>query len=324
MPISESPAPPRPAAGAVSVLPERILLVFVDGLGVPPGALEDSVYGPCPTLRALLRDSSGRLDATLGVPGMPQSATGQTALFTGVNAAQRVGAHVEGFPNAHLRACLERENLFLKLHRAGRTCTFANAYATMPGAQLPMAFRSVTTVCALAAFGRTRDRDSLLAGRAVYHDLTRETLPSRGIEGVPVIAEEEAARHLLSVFRSVDFCLFEYFRTDHVGHRGTIPEIQRVLASLDRFLGAVAAGLDKRSELLLLTSDHGNIEAPQLRGHTANVVPWVCLGRGVARARNGCRSILDVTPKILELLGGAPAAVPGNVRSAEEPENSSG
>ena len=39
----------------------------------------------------------------LGIEGLPQSATGQTALFTGINAAQLLGRHLFGFPNQPFR-----------------------------------------------------------------------------------------------------------------------------------------------------------------------------------------------------------------------------
>ncbi|HXT50199.1 MAG TPA: phosphoglyceromutase, partial [Thermoanaerobaculia bacterium] len=38
------------------------------------------------------------LDAVLGVPGLPQSGTGQTTLFTGVNAQASIGHHVPALP----------------------------------------------------------------------------------------------------------------------------------------------------------------------------------------------------------------------------------
>lgn len=52
-----------------------MLFLFVDGLGLG-GALEDLF----PFLLAL---APTPLDATLGVEGLPQSGTGQTALLTG-------------------------------------------------------------------------------------------------------------------------------------------------------------------------------------------------------------------------------------------------
>lgn len=283
--------------------PRHILLLFVDGIGLPPEPLSESVYAPCPTLCRLMSDHCVPLDACLGVPGLPQSATGQTALFTGVNAAARMGRHCEGFPVAELRGIIEAGNLLSRLHAAGRRCTFANAYASRPGKQLPMMFRSVTTVMTLHAIGDTRNRQALLEDRAVYHDITREILPSHGVEGVPMVSEKNAGRHLLEVMRTVDFCLFEYFLTDRVGHRGTFSERQRVLGSLDRFVTACVDGLDHESELLLMVSDHGNIEDLDRRGHTCHPVPWIAIGRGARAARTDMASLTDVTPRILEVAG---------------------
>jgi len=277
-------------------------MLFVDGFGLPSGALESSVYGEFPSLLQLLARHCVPLDAHLGVDGLPQSATGQTALLTGVNASAHVGTHVEGFPNAALRELIRRENAFRKLLANGRSCTFANAYVLFPGGRLPASLRSVTTVAALSAFGETRNREELLAGDAVYHDITRETLPSRGVEDIPTITEDEAAEHLLSIVRSVRFCLFEYFITDHAGHRGTTEERQHVLGSLDRFVAGLLRELDVSRELLLLVSDHGNIEDSTRRLHTANPVPWAAWGCGADAALQDCASLLDVTPKILSLL----------------------
>jgi len=89
-----------------------LLFVFVDGVGIGgPGPENPFVDLGGPILGAL----AGRkpelpsgvalapTDATLGVAGLPQSATGQTAIFTGVNASALLGRHLWGFPNERLR-----------------------------------------------------------------------------------------------------------------------------------------------------------------------------------------------------------------------------
>lgn len=286
--------------------PERILLVFVDGLGWPPEPLAESRYAPLGALRRLLDHHAVPLDASLDVPGLPQSATGQTALFTGLNAARLLGRHIEGFPNAELRELIAAHSLFRRLRAAGRTCTFANAYLRGPGTSLPLGLRSVTTVMTCEALGSTRQRPELEAGRAVFHDLTRASASKIGISDLPEISEETAAEHLLAILREVDFCLFEYFLTDHAGHRGDLAWQNAILASLDRFLAALLAGLDPGRELLLLTSDHGNIESRADHHHTTNPVPWIACGRGEKQARQNCRSLTDATPRILGLLGVEP------------------
>lgn len=288
--------------------PKRCLLIFVDGLGMPPendGTLTDAV---CPNLLRLLQTACTPLDACLGVPGLPQSATGQTAIFTGVNAARQVGGHKEGFPDAGLRTIIARDNLFKRILQAGKRCVFANAYVRMSVEHIPLHFHSVTTVMTYDALGRTQTREHMLDGKAVYHDITRESLPQHGIHDVPTITEKDAADHLLATLRTVDLCLFEFFRTDHAGHRGTAHDVQAVLRQLDRFLAALLDGLDTDNELLLVVSDHGNIESPHTRHHTCNPVPWIAVGCGSERALEDMHSLLDVTPRILDLLGVTPPA----------------
>lgn len=283
-------------------MPSHILLVFVDGLGLPPEPLADSVYSGLPALCRLLGDAAVAVDTGLGVPGLPQSATNQTAILTGINAPALLGGHREGFPNRALRPVIEAHNIFSRLQAAGKRCTFANAYAKRPGGQLPLFLRSVTTVATLAAFGDTRNRQALVDGDAVYHDITRFTLPDRGVHDIDPIDEETAAGHLLGIVRDHHFTLFEYFLTDHAGHRNDPDEKRSLLASLDRFLGAVLGRLDPESELLLLVSDHGNIEEDHA-AHSANPAPWAAVGCGAERALAGRGSLLDVTPAILEALG---------------------
>jgi len=285
-----------------STSPRHVLLVFVDGIGIPPGALSDSIYRDCPHLCRLLRNYCVPLDAQLGVPGTPQSATGQTTLLTGRNAAAELGTHIEGFPNAQLRRIIEQRNLFSALTALGRQCTFANAYVLGPGGRLPLGLRSVTTVATLSGLGATRTRADLFTGQAVYHDITRETLPARGVSDIPCISETLAARHLVEILRSVDFCLFEFFLTDHMGHRGDMADKVRILGQLDAFFGGVIAGLDVQHELLLVVSDHGNIEDTSRRGHSSNPVQWVAYGCEEERAREGMVDLTDVTPRILRLL----------------------
>jgi hypothetical protein len=214
-----------------------------------------------------------------------------------------VGRHVEGFPNTELRGLIAAHSIFRRLRAAGRACTFANAYVRGPGASLPLAHRSVTTVMTCEALGVTRQRAELEAGRAVFHDITRASAPKIGVTDLPVISEKAAAGHLLNALREVDFCLFEYFLTDHAGHRGDLTWQLQVLATVDCFLAALQRGIDQERELILVVSDHGNIESRADHHHTANPVPWIAFGCAEEQARENCRSLMDVTPKILALLG---------------------
>ena len=131
----------------------RVLLLFVDGLGLGGSdpAVNPVVGGACPALARLLAEEAVPVDACLGVPGLPQSATGQAALLTGVNAPRAMGRHVEGFPGPALQEIVREHNLLRAAAAAGLRVTLANAYfmdsVTMAAIRRP----SVTTVAALSA-----------------------------------------------------------------------------------------------------------------------------------------------------------------------------
>ena len=145
----------------------RTLMVFVDGLGMgaPDPAYNPIFGGAAPVLARLLAEEAAPVDATLGVPGLPQSATGQTTLFTGVNAAAAVGRHVEGFPGPALQAILREFNLFSRLRARGGAVAFANAYYPDEASRARMRRRpSVTTVMPLAALGGVRGAEEMRRG----------------------------------------------------------------------------------------------------------------------------------------------------------------
>lgn len=280
----------------------RTLFLFVDGLGLPPGdPSRHPLLSVAPTLARLLRDHAVPVDPRMGVPGLPQSATGQTALLTGVNAAAAVGRHLEGLPSPRLKRIIREHNILSKLTARGYKVTFANAFFTRDLEEVRARRRqSVTTVATLAALGVVRDLTALEEDRAVYQDLTRRILRERGYSG-RIITPTEAAKHLLNIAREHDFTLFEYFQTDLAAHRGNYDDRVRVLRELDEFLRTLLAFPNPRRSLLIIASDHGNIEDPTTSQHTANPVPFIALGRGAPFLRRRVRDLTDVAPTLLKL-----------------------
>ncbi len=296
----------------------RLLLVFVDGVGLAPaGPGNPLATAPAPTLRRLLggplvveRVGGARgsvlaaLDATLGVEGLPQSATGQTALFTGVNAAAELGRHVSAFPGPRLRRLIERHGLLGRLSAAGHAVTFANAYSReyLGGLERGAVRRSVTTCLVQSAGLRFRTEADLAAGRAVSWDITRELFAARTGAAVGPVTAAAAGADLAAVAGRHRFTLFETFLTDLAGHRrvGVTPgeAIARVDGLLDGLIAAAPGDLT-----ILLTSDHGNLEASSSRGHTRNPVPLVAAGPLAGRFA-ALRSILDVAPAVAACLEG--------------------
>jgi hypothetical protein len=296
----------------------RLLLIFVDGLGVSAcpdperNPLQDQalhLLGLVPRLAdgavAVPGFAARSLDATLGVPGLPQSATGQATLFTGVNAAELAGRHVNAFPNAELRGLLRRESIFLQLARRGVPGEFANTFSPEL-MKFYLARRLSVTSWAVLAGGRLlRTFPDQAAGRAVYQDFTNLFLQVRGYD-VPLQTPAAAGGTLAGLAAGHPFLLYEYFMTDHAGHTGDPAFARLILRLLDAFLEALLAGVDPAQTTVLLTSDHGNIEDLDTRSHTTNPVPLLVWGHDAGALADRIGALTDVTPAIVEYLAGEP------------------
>lgn len=301
----------------------RLLLLFVDGVGLAPAGpsnpfsrlatpgIERAAGGP------LVAECAGRgegrvlrpLDAALGVPGLPQSATGQTALFTGVNAPRLLGRHLTAFPGPRLRAVIREHSLFLRARQGGLAATFANAYT--PG-YLEAVDRgerraSVTTWAVRAAGLPLRGLAELEAGRAVTWDVRRDLFGRRGEPALAAIEAAEAGRHLAALAGGHDLTVYETFITDLAGHRRLGVTAEEAVARLDGLLAGLLEHLDP-GVTLVLTSDHGNLEEEGHKLHTENPVPLLARGPRAA-AFADLESLTEVTPRILEVLGGGPVRV---------------
>jgi bisphosphoglycerate-independent phosphoglycerate mutase (AlkP superfamily) len=136
---------------------------------------------------------------------------------------------------------------------------------------------------------------------AVLQDLTRTTIRDR-YPDIPDIAPEDAARHLFDIIRAHDFTLFEYFQTDAAGHTMDYERACSVLKEYDAFLSTLVRYTQAAGITLLITSDHGNIESMNERGHTRNPVPFIAFGPKEAEIRARVKSLTDVTPAILDFI----------------------
>jgi hypothetical protein len=298
----------------------RLLLIFVDGVGLAPeGPGNPLATEPMPALRALLggamtaeraqrRDGLllAPLDATLGVPGLPQSATGQTALFTGVNGAALLGRHATAFPGPRLRQVIAAASLFKRAREAGRSATFANAYAGGVADETRGESRASVTTWAVRAAGLPlRGLGELARGEAVSWDVCRDRFARRAGIALGPVAASVAGGHLAALTADHDLTVYESFLTDLAGHRRFGITAREALERIDGLLQGALAGLPAEATLLL-TSDHGNVEDATTRLHTRNPVPLLAVGPGAA-AFAGLDSLLEVTPAILRTLAAPPS-----------------
>ncbi|MGE5557763.1 MAG: alkaline phosphatase family protein [Bacillota bacterium] len=299
----------------------RLIMIFVDGLGMgePDPGFNPAVGAIMPFFNRMLGASPfirmkkphlgdgmmlAPLDATLGVPGLPQSATGQAALLSGLNLARIMGRHINGFPTASMRKILAERNLFLLLRRRGKRVYFANTYTPqyLAGIIDRTGMQSVTTVCYRAAGCPFNTLEDLKKNRSIYHDLTNEILIDRGYQVDP--RDPAEAGHILGdIYREYDFVLFEHFVTDLAGHAQNMEKARELLSRLDEFMASLAARVDFRDTQLVLLSDHGNMEDLSTKTHTLNPVPVFAMGTGCGVWTKAV-SLVDVTPLVMSFLCG--------------------
>ena len=290
----------------------KVLLIFVDGVGIgqrdpdinPFARFEPRIFAQFAGEEPASVYASGQMkatDARLEVEGVPQSATGQTTILTGVNAPALLGRHLSGFPNRLLKQVLARESIFKKLAERGGSATFANAYQPSFFTQKPRRV-SVTTAACCSSGVPLRTFEDLARGDAVYHDFTHRTLRTLGY-GLPLRTAEEAGANLARIAARHQFALYEYFLTDLAGHSQDMLNAVRVLQELEDFLCAVLDSINPEEQLVLLTSDHGNIEDVSGKGHTLNAVPTLAWGFESSRILKQISTIQHITPAVLSMIG---------------------
>ncbi len=301
----------------------NFLLIFLDGLGLgeagehnPLSAAKAmpflSAYLNQPLLSGAALNGSHALlksvDATLGVEGLPQSATGQATIYTGQNAPAFLGRHQSGFANGSLRSLIDEYGLFKRVIALGRTATLANAYSPTYFYAIAQRKRrySVCTLLNLSAGLPFRMQYEYEQGEAIFWDIigavrsarNTRTLRSQGARRpiTPVIAGERLAR----LSRCYGVTLFESYLSDYAGHRQEWQQAKLCLQRIDAFLASVIAHLPTHVTLVV-TSDHGNIEDLSTRRHTLNAVPLLVIGPQ-ASAFAPIQALTGITPTLLSLL----------------------
>ncbi len=292
----------------------RVLFLFLDGVGLGANDPSSNPFAAAhlPTIERLLEGSSLvaetapfegdratliSIDAGLGVPGDPQSASGQAALLTGRNIPQLIGGHYGPKPNEAIAAALKDGNLFAEVVRRGGRAQLLNAYppryfeAILRRRRL---YSSIPLAASLAGL-RLMTSDDLQAGRALAADFTGigwAALPD--IPPAPIYSPEEAGQQLARLSLEADLTWSDYWPSDYAGHRASLEQATALLETFDRVVGGLVDAWADRPDLVALTSDHGNLEDLAHRGHTLAPVPGLLIGPRDLR-RSFSRGLTDLT-----------------------------
>ncbi len=296
----------------------RILFLFLDGIGLGDDNPETNpfVRAEMPYLESLLDGkkltrfaapfeseliSLQAVDPNLGVKGLPQSATGQAVLLTGINIPAELGYHYGPKPNPEVAQYLDGKTLFSRAVQAGKKTAMLNAYPPRyfdgidSGKRLYSSIPLALTNAGVSLF----THDDYFAGHALSADFTgegwREVL---GYPDAPVFDPITAGTNLSQLAKHYDFSFFEYWASDYAGHKQDMDWAIRQLETFDGVLKGLLADWDLAHDLVLLTSDHGNMEDLSTRKHTAAPVPLILFGEKTKR---------DAFADVSDLTGIAPA-----------------
>ena len=292
---------------------KKLIFIFLDGIGVGRSSGNNPFFvASMPFVEHLV---GGRIvdevsvrepdillkgiDANLGVNGIPQSATGQTTLFTGRNAAKFLGRHLTAFPNKPLVELINEYSILKSAKNKGLKVTFANAYSPnyFQLVKLGLRFHSATTRCVFAAEIPFRFIDHLLDGNAVCWDLTNSFLQHQIGIPIPIVSPYISGMRLANLSKTHDLVLYECFLPDIIGHKKETPKAIEFLEALDSFINGVVS--NKEADVtVLITSDHGNLEDLSTGSHTNNLVPFLVSGP-MAKELEYVESIADILGAVL-------------------------
>jgi hypothetical protein len=296
---------------------QSVIIFFLDGVGLGKADPESNpfMHVELPTLQSLLgvshltRDAAGAmtgqgallgLDAQLGVPGLPQSATGQTTILTGHNAPALLGRHDGPYPNPTLRALLAQDNFFQTLVQASHPVAYANAYPARFLARLARGTGrlSANTQAAVMAKLKLRNGEDLRRGEAIPALLSNEFWPEQDF-ALPTITPRQAGANLAALAQQHTLTFFEFWYSDFLGHRQDREQSQQMLGWLDDFVAGILAG---PPSLLLISSDHGNFEDWTTSKHTTNPSLTILAGPGFEPLIPELHSLADIKPALLTYL----------------------
>jgi hypothetical protein len=197
---------------------------------------------------------------------------------------------------------LHSDSLFVKLTRLGKKCKFINAFRpiffTTPEIFHNMRM-SATTEMNRGAGLPFSSIDDMRNGRALYHDYTNGVLRRLGFR-IPEFTAAEAAEIILQLSKENDLVLYEYFETDRAGHDRDLKQAIQQIRKIEQLILHIIERISICDTILLVVSDHGNIEDLRTKSHTRNPAFCAVWNNGPPSLLKSMQSITDVYQYIMQ------------------------
>ena len=125
----------------------------------------------------------------------------------------------------------------------------------------------------------------------------------------PEMSAYEVTEELIKRIESekYDVIIVNYANPDMVGHTGVWNAAIKAVETVDECIGKVVDAIIQHNGIAIITADHGNAEemfdenGEPKTAHTTNPVPFIIIGAGKLKLRNG--NLGDIAPTMLHLLG---------------------
>ena len=128
-------------------------------------------------------------------------------------------------------------------------------------------------------------------------------IPHHPVDDAPVLDAPQSGRKLAALAKGYDFSLFEYWASDYAGHKQQMDTAIELMETFDGVLGGLIEEMDE-DMLVLVTSDHGNMEDLSTRRHTDANVPALVIGEKAVREEftRDMKSLTDIAPAIWRIV----------------------
>lgn len=152
----------------------------------------------------------------------------------------------------------------------------------------------------------------------------RVIVPSKSVareDDAPDMAADDITARVVNAIENggFQFVLVNYANADIIAHTGNYVASHNAIRAIDRSLDALVKTVRAYNAILILTSDHGNIErmfdpttGRSETHHDPNPVPFYLIGNGFEKIKNDVKihdiergtigTLADVAPTILDLL----------------------
>lgn len=301
----------------------KLLFLFLDGIGLGEDNPETNpfVRANMPFLESMLGNKKLiknsvpieneqvtllAVDPNLGVQGLPQSATGQAVLLTGINIPQELGYHYGPKPNPETAKYLEDDTIFHKVIKASKKTALLNGYPPRyfdgidSGKRLYSSIPLALTNAGILLF----THEDYFAGKALSADFTGQGWHDfLNFPSAPLFDPHTAGIKVAELAKHYDFSFFEYWASDYAGHKQDMDSAVSQLEIFDGVLSGLLSAWRSEDGLILLTSDHGNMEDLSTRKHTSASVPLLLFGDRKMRSEfNQIKQLTEIAPAIEKFL----------------------